>query len=653
VSAAGSAESLSALRPAASVGVLVDGADMRRDWERSENHYGHYALELLEHAGVPHMPLSRADLLAPESLPRIIFLPYPLRLTKVEASALEAFVRAGGAVLASGGVEGGDALFGVKATRRYLRQAVLEWPAEAFGPQGGVRVPVWGAQLAEREAAAGQGDGSTGLSTVRSIGISDSGPKGGGGATAGDRSGQSEAQPNDQLVLGEIQGDDGEGGVAALVRGLGQGVTCYLAVDIARSVVTMQQGVPVMGDARSAPDGSAAIQDRLLKTDDGAVIDWQWREETPEGPAFATPYADLLRELLVGALAECAARLKVPVPVKWYWPNALPAIATLSYDTDSNEDADGWAFLETLRSIEVEGTWCVMYPGGYTRELYDAIREYGDEIALHYDGLTSDLRDEPHCGWAWEDFRHQFEWLKRETGALRVVSQKNHVTRFEGWVELFRWVERAGITVDQTKGPSKIGNLGFTFGTAHLWRPMEDQRNDNRLMGLLELPFLTHDMHTSQRRVELRRMLLERVRRHAGIGHFIFHPQRIHEPGMREALADLVAHARELGIPWWTSERIADWEQERRAAAVSVSFAADGSSARVEAEEAPEGLTVLLFGLQPGEYRSAGPAHAPESMPSPELEWTKAFGLAALRVTLPAGTSSLLLSRVEVGAGRG
>lgn len=201
----------------------------------------------------------------------------------------------------------------------------------------------------------------------------------------------------------------------------------------------------------------------------------------------------------------------------------------------------------------------------------------------------------------------------------RVVSQKNHVTRWEGWLELFRWVERAGIAVDQTKGPSKVGNLGFNFGSCHLWRPLEDRRDGNRLMDVYELPFLTHDMHTSQRRVELRRLLVDRVKRHAGAAHFIFHPQRIHEEGMREALADLVSYARERGLECWTSERIVSWEKARRDATVGLSET-DGK-VRLESSAAPDGLTVLLFGTG-------------ERFDGAEADRVQAFGCSAVRVVL-------------------
>ncbi|MEX2537002.1 MAG: hypothetical protein WD273_15500 [Trueperaceae bacterium] len=619
--------------------MVVDVQDRLRDWERSQNHYGHYALELLEHAGVPHTQLARGDLLA-ASLPAIVLLPYALRLGPAEVAALESHVRSGGAVVCCGGVEGADELFGVRTSRRYLKEAVLKWPEGALGLSAS-RIPVWGVQLAEPPDDSGSaGEGAFG--EVHEV-TAQWGESAEGQSTGGQ---PAVRQPAEERPDADPVARQCAHGLAARFRGLGDGFTCYLAFDVPRSVVTMQQGAPVMGDGPSSADGTAPIQDRLLKADDGAVIDWSLRQETPEGPAFATAYADLLRELLLGAVAECSQRLRVPLPLAWYWPHALPAIATLSFDTDSNEGPDGWAFLEHLEELDVAGTWCVMYPGGYPRELYEAIEARGDEIALHYDGLTSDLAslsggEVEHCGWAWEDFHHQFAWLVRETGVERVVSQKNHVTRWEGWVELFRWVERAGIAVEQSKGPSKIGNMGFTFGTCHLWRPIDDLRNENRVMDLLELPFLSHDMHHSQKRVEMRRFLVDAVKERAGVAHFVFHPQRIHEEGMREALADVVSYAREQGLEWWTSERLAEWEMARRAATVSVKPEERGTLV-VELENAPEGLTLHLPGIAVGTY-GADIGVQPE--------WVDLYGQRVLRLTLPAGTSRVRLAREQIETG--
>ncbi|HZJ10032.1 MAG TPA: hypothetical protein VFD39_10070, partial [Trueperaceae bacterium] len=84
--------------------VLLDADDRERDWQRSAQHYGGYAVELLEHAGFPFHEVQRAELTS-ERLPPLLLLPYSVRLTTDELKALTAYVMGGGSVVACGGVE--------------------------------------------------------------------------------------------------------------------------------------------------------------------------------------------------------------------------------------------------------------------------------------------------------------------------------------------------------------------------------------------------------------------------------------------------------------------------------------------------------------------------------------------------------------------
>ncbi|MFX9665028.1 hypothetical protein ABTO78_20435, partial [Acinetobacter baumannii] len=91
---------------------------------------------------------------------------------------------------------------------------------------------------------------------------------------------------------------------------------------------------------------------------------------------------------------------------------------------------------------------------------YDRIRAEGHEVAFHYNAVEAD-----EGIWDEAEFSRQLDWLKRAAGTPSVASNKNHLTRIEGWGELFRWCEKYGIEADQTRGPSKKGNVGFIFGT--------------------------------------------------------------------------------------------------------------------------------------------------------------------------------------------
>jgi len=200
-----------------------------------------------------------------------------------------------------------------------------------------------------------------------------------------------------------------------------------------------------------------------------------------------------------------------------------------------------------------------MYPGGYERSVYTALAERGHEIALHYEAFS----EQPHCAWGHADLQFQHEWLLRESGIAKIYSQKNHLTRWEGWTVFFRWLEAEGILVDQSKGPSKLGNMGFLFGTCHPWRPMDDALHQHHLFNLFEIPYLTVDMYGGTARAGLRRRLLDEAAAASGVAHFLFHPQRLDEPDMADAITDIVRYGQSRGLQWWTSERIGLWQCQR------------------------------------------------------------------------------------------
>jgi peptidoglycan/xylan/chitin deacetylase (PgdA/CDA1 family) len=215
--------------------------------------------------------------------------------------------------------------------------------------------------------------------------------------------------------------------------------------------------------------------------------------------------------------------------------------------------------LHVLDQADVKATWCVMYPGGYRSATYTAIRSQGHELALHYNAMEDDARSR----WGEADFDFQWRWLQDRSG-VPAVTNKNHYLRWEGATEFYRWYERRGIRVDQTKGPSKQGNIGFLFGSCHPWFPIEDTEDGMRRMDVLEIPLLSQDLVWTVP-FEVCRPLLDQCVRHHGVAHFLFHPHHIHtKPEVARAVVKLIEEGRERGLAWWTAEEIDRWERLRR-----------------------------------------------------------------------------------------
>jgi len=375
-----------------------------------------------------------------------------------------------------------------------------------------------------------------------------------------------------------------DGSVAIIRRSVGNGVLLALGPDLWQSVVRIQQGFPVHADGEPAQDGTAPIDDGLLKAEDGMALSLEDDRAIPPGepelgddyehtypppsavPVFHEPHADHWRSVLHQLLWESTASRGKVLPWLSYWPAGIPAIAHMSHDADINDVEDGLAALVAFAEADVKVTWCQVHPGGYGRDLHRAITLAGHENALHYNAMDdSDL-----ATWGWPQMRAQYAWAQAVTGEEDIVSNKNHYIRWEGWTEFYSWCEQLGIKIDQSRGPSKQGTVGFPFGTAHVTFPMGDLDAGNRLMNVLNLPLHTQDLAWAGH-VAVRDVVLEAALAHHGVAHFLYHgPHLRKRPLTRASCLEVAGLARERGMQWWTSREINSWERARRTVDVDV-----------------------------------------------------------------------------------
>jgi hypothetical protein len=479
-----------------------------------------YIAEVLQRAGVffERIPPSRLPSLRRHSNP-IVLLAGDLHLTSEQREVLATSVQKGGSVIGIGGTSGLDNVFGVSGQRR-LAEGWMKVTAQDHPVTAGLRssLHVFGGYAVTASSA-------TSLAELES-------------------------------------GRQGAKGSAIVESRFGKGRAILLAPDLIFSIVHIQQGVPVFQDAKPAPDGSAPFNDGALKAEDGCVLDWR-RDRTPmqpDGvPAFLEPITDELREIILRSIFHVAKQQGVTLPILWYWPRGLKAVAHMSHDTDGNEPHKATALLGVMNRCNVKSTWCTMYPGGYPSEFYRTLKKQDFEIALHYDAMTGGVQ----TSWSKENFFLQHRWLMKEAGLGHITSNKNHSTRWEGRLDFLRWCEEVGITSDQTRGPSKKGATGFPLGGSQPYFPLDDERDVPRFLNVLQVSFLTQDLIVYCSR-ECGKQLMDSVLRHHGVAHFLFHPYHILKPGVADALCDLVDYGRDQGLEWWTNEQICHWEMLRR-----------------------------------------------------------------------------------------
>ena len=303
-----------------------------------------------------------------------------------------------------------------------------------------------------------------------------------------------------------------------------KGRAITLAVDLTGTIVRIQQGISVTRDGVPAPDGSAPVADAVLKSGDGAVLDWILDRDPVKGAfglnAFLEPVADLWREVFLRAIFHLATVQNVPLPMLWLYPRQLKSIAHLSHDSDNNEPEKARVLLDILRETQIHSTWCIILPG-YDEALMNDIKRNGHELATHYDAMTGT----EGLTWGQEQFHRQHEQLISLFGEIPVTN-KNHYLRWEGDTEFFDWCVVHGIQLDQSKGPSKTGEAGFNFGSCHPYLPVTFK---GRMINVLELPTLTQDLVVFAPPALLDG-LIDGVKRVNGVLHLLFHPAHLHRP---------------------------------------------------------------------------------------------------------------------------
>lgn len=542
------------------VAVVLDEQAASAAHARAEDAWWLYVTEVLDHLRLPYRKLAAVDATTDlDGVGVLVFARSP-ELTDPARSRVEEFVAAGGAVVAVGGPGSLGGLLGAGAGEPVDHGHVTFTQAPAWTHVPGVALhAVGGVRLTTSGAA-------------------------------------------DVLATWE------DGSPAITARRSGDGTALLFGADVWQSIVRIQQGYSVTQDGKPALDGTAPIDDDILKCEDGMALSFETDRALPPGepeltgpfehvypppsavPMFDQPHADWWRSLFAQGLWWAAEQAGVALPWLHYWPSGVSAVAHMSHDSDGNVTEHGQAALDTFAEADVKVTWCQVFPGGYDPSIYRAITEAGHEHALHYNAM----HDADIAQWGWPQIRAQYAWAQAITGVERIVSNKNHYTRWENWTEFYHWCERLGIEIDESRGPSKQGSVGFTFGTAHVSFPLAEASERNRYLNVLNLPLHTQDLAWAGHE-SIRDVILDGAIAQHGVAHFLFHGPHLHlRPPTRKACLALADEARRRGLPWWTAGQINSWERLRRGVSLSIVPDASGWVVRTTSDRPVEGAAVLL-----------------------------------------------------------
>ena len=517
------------------IGVLLDLDGFNVKPETEHGYASFYIKEILSHAGIPFEVVERADLVSGLDRCRLMILPWDMALEDEEREAIERFVRTGGAVIAMGGTSGLDDLLGCKSegpAGNRFREGYLEMVDKTH--------PI-----------------------TREIGCALHVFHGSRGTITQGRG------------LARVKAQDFSVADAIVENTTDKGYTLYIGPDLIYSIVHIQHGSYVPRQTRTARYDTAAGIVLDVQHDRVSVPGEEEHTRAFEGSVpgetqtrvFLEPIGDELRGIIIRAILHSCQKQGIPLPLLWYWPGNTQAVAHLSHDTDGNDPERGWSLYHLLDEMQVKSTWCTICPGGYQSEFYNALKTGGYEIALHFDGYTT---------WSQSNFNSQSDWLMKEAQISKIVTNKNHLLRWEGILEFFKWCEAKGVQVEQSKGANDPVNNGFPFGGCHPWFPLDDDLDDPRFIDVMEINLMTQDIN---RRCtpHLAKLIADEVYKQYGVVHYLVHPGHIRQPGVEDGLRDILRYCREKGMPWWTAAQINRWERARRQVSI-LPIHSDGGS---------------------------------------------------------------------------
>ncbi|WP_127585105.1 hypothetical protein [Paenibacillus koleovorans] len=553
-------------------------------WRQGRDAEAPYWAEILKYAGLAYheWTLEAWREVQPEGLTLIAELDVADAAESAQLAALfTAYCARGNAILVAGGTHGLDATLGVKRIQS-IREGWIDWAETSSS----------GASIAAATEATAKPSLAQGLRSSFHFF----------GATLVElAAGAAEEVEPHGALLPLAATVPAAGYPAVTIRDVGPGAAALLAVDLPRTCRLIQDGVAVLRDAVPAPDGTAAICDDILKADDGGVLDWDRdrdRVEEEGAPFFLHPIVDEFRVLLLRLLHHLHARIGRPLAQLWFWPEGLEAIGHISHDTDGNDPAGARMMLDRLREAGIRSSWCTIMPG-YDADMYRRIVAEGHEIAMHYNALEAE-----GAYWDEELYRAQLAQLRSQLAVshpdpadadrTQVIANKNHYLRWEGDVQFYRWCEKSGIVVEQSKGGTKQGNKGFLAGTCHLYRPVSTPAERNRLMNVYANPTLAWDPPMPIRCTQPEaQALIDRSADVYGVAHFLFHPATMlaYEP-IGPNFVDLVRYGTGRGLAWWTARELYEWQERRNG--VSVDIDSHDDAIVITAQQPCKGLTLLL-----------------------------------------------------------
>lgn len=505
-------------------------------WDPSDR-YALYYREAIEHAGVP---FTRLEALSPAALGEldVLLLCGSGQTTKSVRNSMQSWVEDGGSLVCSGSDWGLAEILGLEAVSSHVSRGKLQPKhGERCWPGGIPEVTFFGGEIPS-------------FSSSARVGLNDK-----------------------------------SGGIALSRRTKGRGKAFFFGPHVGQTMCQMQLGRSVEVDGVGASDGSARLDDGVLRAEDGSALDFNLdRERVGEANLFATPFADAVKEIWLRLVVEAVESAKKLVAIPWYWPHNAPGAAVLSIECKTYDEVRIKRVQRSLSLIGCRPAWMVGLPG-FALDVYRGFRNWDQEVGLLFsieDGLS----------WNEERMKIQHVALGRAAASPSMLSARPEDGKWLGWMNFYEMCEGAGARLSLGKGGRQPGTQGFLFGTAHPFFPL---KRDGSSYFVAELPYAafmpgqTHSLQVSE-------TLIERALAVNGCYHAVLHLEDPAYDDAVDATRRLMSICKQKHMEMLKPEDVYRIEKTRRMLRIYPKANLDQGSLTLVADQDIEGLTMLFVG---------------------------------------------------------
>lgn len=394
--------------------------------------------------------------------------------------------------------------------------------------------------------------------------------------------GATAVQTSTAIPIAEIHGDP----VVTRIR-FGKGYAIFVGFHLGQVYTQMALGRSVEVDGIGASDGSAMLDDGILRAEDGHALDFDTDRTTVEGgsaPFFGEAHIDIVREVWIRSLLESVDHSEHCVALLWNWPNNANSAATLTLDVHEFEVDHVINLQRMLAMFGCPATWLVAMPG-YSADVYRALRAMEHEVGLLF-------HIEENNGWHEDRLRIQLTNLSRLASWPYMGTVRIDDGQWRGWTKFYESCETAGARMSLNKMGRQPGTSGFLFGTCHPFYPVMPDGKESlvcELPGQIWQPGLV----TSE---QVAASLVERVDARHGCLQIAMRPTALGEAVGSMSLRRILSECKERRVLFLKPEEIGRIERARRQMKIIQKRVGESDLLQLASETELSNFTVLVSG---------------------------------------------------------